>query len=249
VTDFLTFTLYAPLASWGDEAVGEVRGSWDRPSRSAILGLLGAALGLTRDAEAEHRELDAMLGIAVRVAASGRPFVDYHTAMNPTPVTIRRHKPRTRKIALEIDEPDTTLSQRTLRQDSLYRVALWQRLAGRWTLRALTHALRAPVFVLYAGRKANALGLPVDASVHAFESIAAALQTMPEFPREMQHLTPRDGWGREVSFDEPGSIEPGFALENGGPSLRRRDASPNRLRWQFAQREVHTGYLPTEANP
>ena len=30
MTGFLLFTLYAPLASWGEIAVGETRGSWDR---------------------------------------------------------------------------------------------------------------------------------------------------------------------------------------------------------------------------
>ncbi len=38
----LAFTLYAPLAGLGDLAVGERRGGFDRPGRSAILGLVAA---------------------------------------------------------------------------------------------------------------------------------------------------------------------------------------------------------------
>jgi CRISPR system Cascade subunit CasD len=246
VTEFLTFTLYAPLASWGDEAVGEVRGSWDRPSRSAILGIVAAALGLDREAEMEHRELDTMLGVAVRVASSGQSCVDYHTAMDPTAVTMRRFKPRTRKVALESADAETTLTQRTLYQDSLHVVALWQRGAGRWTLHGLSQALAAPVFVLYAGRKANSLGLPVAASVHSSDSIAAALQGMPILPRELHRLKPRKGWGREVSFDAPGDVVTGFATGT-GRTLRRRDASPHRMRWQFTEREVRVEYLEADA--
>ena len=43
--DFLTFALAAPLAAMGEIAVGERRGSWDRPGRSAVLGLIAAVLG------------------------------------------------------------------------------------------------------------------------------------------------------------------------------------------------------------
>ena len=36
---YLTFALVAPLGAMGELAVGERRGSWDRPGRSAVLGL------------------------------------------------------------------------------------------------------------------------------------------------------------------------------------------------------------------
>lgn len=45
---FLTATLYAPTGSFGDIAVGERRGTERRPTRSALLGLLGASLGIER---------------------------------------------------------------------------------------------------------------------------------------------------------------------------------------------------------
>ena len=46
MTDYLLLRLYGPLASWGEIAVGESRHSAVQPSRSALLGLLGAALGI-----------------------------------------------------------------------------------------------------------------------------------------------------------------------------------------------------------
>ncbi len=42
--NYLVFQLYAPLAAWGGQAVGQERPSDDHPSRSALLGLLAAAL-------------------------------------------------------------------------------------------------------------------------------------------------------------------------------------------------------------
>jgi CRISPR system Cascade subunit CasD len=50
----------APLASFGAIAVGQCRPSWDRPAKSAALGLVAGALGLDRsDAE---RARDARKG-------------------------------------------------------------------------------------------------------------------------------------------------------------------------------------------
>ena len=52
--DFLVFQLQAPLAAWGDIAVGECRPTMAYPGQSALLGLLAAALGVRReDAEAQ----------------------------------------------------------------------------------------------------------------------------------------------------------------------------------------------------
>ena len=76
--------------------VGESRGSWDRPSRSAILGLLGAALGITREDQAGHDALDAGYGIAIRLDSAGTTLSDYHTAQTVAASAMRKARPRTR---------------------------------------------------------------------------------------------------------------------------------------------------------
>ena len=45
----LIFQIYAPFTSWGEPAVGEIRHSNIIPSRSALLGLVSAALGIRRN--------------------------------------------------------------------------------------------------------------------------------------------------------------------------------------------------------
>jgi CRISPR system Cascade subunit CasD len=47
--EYLLFRLYGPLASWGEIAVGESRHTATYPGKSALLGLLAAALGIRRD--------------------------------------------------------------------------------------------------------------------------------------------------------------------------------------------------------
>ena len=74
---YLTFALVAPLASFGGIAVGERRGGWDRPARSAVLGLLGACLGVEREDDAAQAALAADYGLALLCHAPGRLLPDY----------------------------------------------------------------------------------------------------------------------------------------------------------------------------
>lgn len=242
--NFLLFTIYAPLASWGDIAVGEARGSWDRPSRSAILGLIAGALGLTRDDETAHGALDAGYGIAVRLDARGAPLVDYHTAQTVSASAVRRQAPATRGAALRAAERETILSRRTYYQDALATIAVWTRNEAHWPLDALAAALRSPRFTPYAGRKANAVGAPFAPHVVLASTIAEALaQRADPVPSGIDGrlLRPRAGWGREVMHDI-------CEFDSGLGETRRvvrRDGSPDRSRWLFAERVAVVGVLPS----
>lgn len=259
MNEFLLFTVHAPLSSWGEIAVGETRGSWDRPSRSAVLGLLAAALGLTREAQAEHDALDSGYGVAVRLDAAGWPLVDYHTTQAPTASVAKKLGATTRAHLLAAGEPLTGLSRRTYRQDAVATVAVWASGGARWSLDVLAEALRRPVFTLYAGRKGNALGLPLAPEVLAVESLAEAFLQRAEgrgirpgapgptfdFIRALwAALEPGEGWGREVAHDPLPGGHTGLT-----PQRRevRRDAAPHRLLWQFSERTVEIGLLPGSA--
>lgn len=253
VTDFLLFTLYAPLASWGDIAVGESRGSWDRPSRSALLGLLGAALGIVREDQPAHEALDAGYGVAVRLDAAGASLSDYHTAQTVGASAVKKARPRTRAQLLASGERETILSRRAYRQDALSTVALWVRgdapAAPRWPLHVLVKALRRPAFLLYAGRKANALGAPLDPAIVASDTLAGAFAQRAPAPRglDARRIAGGAAWGREVSFD---AIRPTDGFASGLDGHRRdvrRDVPTHRARWQFAERVVEVGLLPLSA--
>lgn len=256
---FLVFTLHAPLASWGDIAVGEVRGTDDRPSRSAILGLVAASLGIVREAQVEHDALDRGYGVAVRLDAPGTPRIDYHTAQTVAASAAKRSRAATRARLLASADPETILSRRSYRQDAVATVALWARAEAPHPPERLAAALRRPVFPLYAGRKANVLGLPLAPEVIEADSLAAALHRResgrgmrPDAPPEARaaldgvwtRLRPRGGWGDEVSHDPPDGIATGLR-----PLRRdfRRDAGAHRTRWHFTERTVEVGVLPQPA--
>ena len=55
---YCVFRLYAPLCSWGEIAVGGERRSAFHPSKSAIIGLIAAAMGLEREDAIALRRID-----------------------------------------------------------------------------------------------------------------------------------------------------------------------------------------------
>lgn len=248
MTEFLLLTLYAPLASWGDIAVGEARGSWDRPSRSAVLGLIAAALGITREQQDGHDALDAGYGLAVRLDAPGTPMTDYHTAQTVAASVVKKRRPATRAELLAAGERETILSRRSYRQDAIATAALWARGDARWPLADIAHALRHPAFVLFAGRKANAFGLPLDPRVVTASTLDDALSQRPMPPvalaDDARRLRPRDGWGDEVAHDWCEGFESGLQTAR---HIIRRDGSAHRTRWQFAERVVEVAHTMTAA--
>ena len=250
MTDFLLLTLYAPLASWGDIAVGEFRGSWDRPSRSAVLGLVAGALGLEREAQEAHDALDAGYGVAVRVDDAGAPLVDYHTAQTVDAATVRKQRPRTRAELLAVGERQTVLSRRTYRQDALATVGLWARHGDvRWPLTTLRDELRRPRFAPYAGRRSNPLGLPLDPRIVPADDLAGAFagyDARRSNPHTALDDDARAPW-THVADEAEVSHDPCDGFPSGLRALRRevrRDAGAHRVRWQFAERVVDVGVMP-----
>mgnify|MGYP001436839351 FL=1 len=80
----LVFRLYGAMASWGSTAVGGVRPTESTPSRSAVVGLLSAALGLKREQEEDIARLNDCLSMAIKSESDGRLLRDYHTAQVPS---------------------------------------------------------------------------------------------------------------------------------------------------------------------
>ena len=229
---FLLFTLYAPMGSFGEIAVGERRMSWARPGRSAVLGLVAAAQGVERANEAAHQRLEAGLYYAVRTDAPGRPLLDYHTAQ--TPKARRSQTFATRREELGPDDLNTVLSVREWRVDACFTVALWPRPGQAVNLDEIVGALRHPRFLLYVGRKSGPLGLPLNAEIVEADTFLAAFDARQPNDEERKILqrTYVDGTARggiACDHDAPGA--PGETrLE------RRRDAVASRARWQFADR-------------
>lgn len=72
--------LDAPLQSWGYQSRYDDRTSLSYPTRSGIIGMICAALGIDREDSAELEDVNTILaGMDVAVFQAGRRLVDYHT--------------------------------------------------------------------------------------------------------------------------------------------------------------------------
>ena len=239
MTSFLTFTLVAPLASFGGVAVGERRASADRPAKSAILGLLAGALGRERDDEGAHAALAHELLYAVRsedmkVRSPRRLTTDYHTAQTP-PRGRNQHFATRRDEVADKQSLGTILSYREYRSDCSFSIALWPRMFPlRFSLEELAEALRRPVFVPYAGRKACPLMLPMQPLVFEAADVREAFAQRDALSESQSAFLESYGL---LAAPHTLALDSEAAEGMQGRRERRRDQILNRGRWQFGLRD------------
>lgn len=77
----LLLRLSGPMQSWGLQSHFTIRDTGREPSKSGLLGLVCAALGIPREDDAALMEL-VPLRMGVRVDREGKLSRDYHTALN-----------------------------------------------------------------------------------------------------------------------------------------------------------------------
>jgi CRISPR system Cascade subunit CasD len=185
MTAQLVFTLYAPLGAWGSPSLSAANAAYKAteldPPRSAMLGLLAAALGLTREREAEL-DPETRLAIRVDIPPTRDPKPDYHTITKArfrgTTLEGRTRWTRFEELRSHLiggDDSGAILSRREYWTMGLWTVALARTHSAPPTLHVLAAALALPVWPLYAGRKACALGLPPDPEVLDADGPVAAM--------------------------------------------------------------------------
>lgn len=128
----LTIKLSSPLQSYGNEATFNHRTTWDYPSKSAIIGMLAAAMGYRRD-DPRITELND-LKFAVRVDQPGQTMTEFQTIQwdpkKSSKITYRGHI-----------------------QDAVFMVAIGSE--DDQFINILKSALLHPKFQLFLGRRAN----------------------------------------------------------------------------------------------
>ncbi len=236
MSDYLLFHLYGPLASWGDIAVGEYRPSFAHPSKSAIIGLLAAALGIRRDEEERQNSLAAACSFAVRIDAMGVLLRDYHTTQVPSVKRGVTH--HTRQSELTMEELNTILSSRDYRCDATYTVAITVTDDAPYSLEELASALLKPVFTLYLGRKSCPLATPLHPQIVNAVTLRNALASVPPIVELNDIISKTDA---NVFWE--GDIESGLVCQQ---VINRRDEPRSRKRWQFSDRRENYGVFRKE---
>lgn len=205
--EYLVFQLYGPLQAWGDVAVGRIRPTAARPTRSGLLGLLAAAAGVRREDEATLAAFDLGYGLAVRVDGAGGRMLDYHTVQ----VTGER---KNRLLHARVDELgpmlepgeglNTILSKREYLMDAVFTAAVWSREAPPCSLQELAEALRKPRFAPFLGRRSCTPSLPFHPVVGDYAGLQEAWAAYPVDDCLIRLLSETDSSNAYADLDHGG---------------------------------------------
>lgn len=136
----LLLKLEGPMQSWGYRSRFDYRDTALEPTRSGVIGLICAAMGIARGEDISR--FDA-LRMGVRVDKEGRPERDYHTALDV--------------IKADGSGTGTVQSYRDYLADASFNVGL--ECDDKAFLEEIAAALQNPVWPLFLGRKAFPLAV------------------------------------------------------------------------------------------
>lgn len=177
--DFLILKLHGPMQAWGEHTFEGLRPSANFPTRSGLLGLLGACLGIMRNDRFRLQRLADSIGMAVRLdtrsvcrkdgvsrALRVAKITDYHTVKDA------------REDYGGIKSHETIQTWREYLYDAEFTVALWSHPNAMVGLDELEKALKRPHFTPYLGRRSCPIARPLFHARFTAPDILAALKTV-----------------------------------------------------------------------
>ena len=214
----LLLQLIGPMQSWGFRSRFDNRDTALEPTKSGVIGLLCAALGLGRDADLSQFE---SLVMGVRVEKAGTVALDYQTAQpvwrdGPNAVTVQ--------------------SNRFYLSDARFLVGLQSDDLAQ--LETLRRALKNPTWPLFLGRKSFALAAPLllDNSSVREGKVEAVLRAQPwlYFSKKEERAAEKLSRNLRLVLElESGSHAQGVATPDVPRDFERRRYGVRYLRNQF----------------
>lgn len=235
--EFLFFQLAGPMASWGEIAVGEIRPTQFHPTKSAILGLLAAAMGVDRSDEETLTAIENAYRCCTLTQSSGSLLRDYHTVQVPSFNKKTSYSTRREELVGKKHKLNTLLSSREYITDGFYYIAIAvvEQNSAPFTLVQLKEGLNFPKFTLYLGRKACPVSLPLSPRIVANELIEQS------FPKVIHDYRQKIA---EIKCFRQQNDQFTICWEEGIPcnlsrvkTVRTRDKYISRKRWQFQERD------------
>ena len=155
------------MQSWGGHTYEDFRPSHVFPTRSGVVGLLGACLGVTREDISKRNDLNDSFKITVKVdRAPSIKIRDYHTVLDAP--TVKGEK-----------RDDAIVSQREYLCDAKFTIILDFYDNAIYGLDILKKALDKPIFTPFLGRRSCPLHRPLFEKVISAESLEGALKKLP----------------------------------------------------------------------
>lgn len=175
---YLILRLDGPMQAWGTHTFEDFRPSNLYPTRSGLLGLLAACLGIDRTDHSGQAALAASVEFSIRVDTAverfdgkqsiqknGVKLPDFHTVMDARKVDGKANK-------------FPVVSRREYLFDAAFTVAVGEKPNAAYSLDAIVAALRRPLYTPTLGRRACPLSRPMfDGEIEAENGVQALKST------------------------------------------------------------------------
>jgi len=179
--DGVALRLHGPLQAWGGPTIGDNRPTLSFPTRSGVLGLVAACLGIRRAEQGRLLALADGARVHIRVDSPGVPMVDDQTIQdNPNASETRQ----------------TIQSKRTYLCDASFVAVVVPGASS--TVAAIAAAIAAPVFSPSLGRRCCPPSLPLLAS--ALVTGNDPLELFESVPREPLELISQSSATDEADY-------------------------------------------------
>lgn len=198
----LWLRLEGPLQAWGDNSKFVVRRTMEAPTKSGVLGLICAAMGLSRQvARGRLPELNRLV-MGARIDRPGTRWWDYHTVGAKTGILKAKGGI---KITQKTKELETLVSRREYLCDASFLVVLQ---GNTEVISAVRDALEYPKWPVFLGRKGCPPSKPILAGLAHCSDLLAALRQPPWRPRLASVDRPEKGGVRCLVEWRPSKAEP-----------------------------------------
>lgn len=182
----LFLRLESPLQAWGDNSKFVIRRTMEAPTKSGVIGMLCAALGVNRsEASQEWLPRLSALSMGVRIDAPGVRWWDYHTVGAGMRMRIAEAEGKTK--------PGAMLTRREYLCDASFLVALQG--DDECLIYELSEAVEKPKWTLYLGRKSCPPARPIIESGNhdkTFPNLELALKSVEWRRRFRGDLAPQN---------------------------------------------------------
>lgn len=203
--DYLIIKLQGTMQAWGGHTYEDYRPSLIFPTRSGIVGLLGACLGIEREDIQALKALNGSFQLTVR--ANKRKIVQRENSKEKPLVSMQRITDfHTVQHARKVDgkpRPEAIVSRREYLCDAEFTLALAFVEDADYNLERVKQAIQRPVYTPFLGRRSCPIQRPLYEAVVNAESAHAALSKIEPYHGTLYSEIKLDGGTPMMTRDQP----------------------------------------------
>ena len=167
----LLLRLAAPLQAWGSSSKFNIRTTEREPTKSGVVGMIAAAMGIQRESS-ELPEPLIRLKFGVRADKEGKLLKDFHMVFTEDITDKKR-----RSISQNKLNEHTYLTERYYLSDAIFLVGLES--DDKQYLENIVSAINSPVYPLFLGRRSCPPTLPVIVGITDEPLVEALKNALP----------------------------------------------------------------------